>query len=245
MLSRSIKIFTGIIIIYALLSAITVFLPQGDLLNQYKLPASKPVIATAIFFMMLIFYGGLGLIGIILSNKLGFTGIWDNKVSNKQRFLIPAIVGAAIGIVFIFTDLVFSKFNSLGPIPHPPFPTSLAASVTAGIGEELLFRLFFISFWVWLISFVFFKKKWENQIFWVITVFSALAFSMGHLPSVMVIFRLHSFSQVPPVFLGELIFLNSLLSVFAAIYFRKYGFLAAVGIHFWTDLIWHVVYGIM
>ncbi len=28
-------------------------------------------------------------------------------------------------------------------------------------------------------------------------------------------------------------------------YFRKYGFLAAAGIHFWTDISWHVVYGMI
>jgi hypothetical protein len=25
----------------------------------------------------------------------------------------------------------------------------------------------------------------------------------------------------------------------------KYGFLAAVGIHFWTDVIWHVIWGMI
>jgi hypothetical protein len=39
--------------------------------------------------------------------------------------------------------------------------------------------------------------------------------------------------------------LNWVISIFAAYYFRKYGFLAAVGIHFWTDIIWHVIWGII
>jgi len=28
-------------------------------------------------------------------------------------------------------------------------------------------------------------------------------------------------------------------------YFRKFGFLAAVGIHFWADVIWHVIWGMI
>ncbi|GAH57810.1 unnamed protein product, partial [marine sediment metagenome] len=41
------------------------------------------------------------------------------------------------------------------------------------------------------------------------------------------------------------ILLNGVVSLFAAYYFRKYGFLAAVGIHFWTDVVWHVVWGVI
>jgi hypothetical protein len=39
-------------------------------------------------------------------------------------------------------------------------------------------------------------------------------------------------NQVPPVILGEIFLLNSILSLPAAYYLRRYGFLAAVGIHF-------------
>ena len=28
-------------------------------------------------------------------------------------------------------------------------------------------------------------------------------------------------------------------------YFRKYGFLAPVGIHFWADIVWHVLWGLV
>jgi len=43
----------------------------------------------------------------------------------------------------------------------------------------------------------------------------------------------------------EIFLLNGVLSLFAAHYFRQYGFLAAVGIHFWTDIIWHVIWGLI
>jgi len=84
--------------------------------------------------------------------------------------LIHTLIGITIGIFFIFADVTLSQFHTLGPLPHPPFPTSLVASVVAGIGEELIFRLFFIYFWVWLISYVILKKRWQNQIFWIIAI---------------------------------------------------------------------------
>ncbi|GAH29819.1 unnamed protein product, partial [marine sediment metagenome] len=91
-----------------------VFLPQGVFLSTQTLPASKPVLALANAAIMLILYGGLGFLGLKLSSKLGFADIWDLKVSNKQRFLIPALVGGVVGIFFILADVVFSKFHSLG-----------------------------------------------------------------------------------------------------------------------------------
>lgn len=241
----SLKIYISLIISLAILAAINVFLPQGAFLSTQTLPASKPVLALANAAIMLIFYGGLGFLGLKLSSKLGFADIWDLKVSNKQRFLIPALVGGGIGIFFILADVIFSKFHTLGPIPHPPFPTSLVVSATAGIGEEVIFRLFFISFWVWLISYVILKKRWQNQVFWVISIFSALAFALGHFPSVMILFDFKTIQEIPFVLISEIILLNGVVSLLAAYYFRKFGFLVAVGIHFWTDIIWHVIWGII
>ncbi len=59
----------------------------------------------------------------------------------------------------------------------------------------------------------------------------------------MLLFGLKTVSKIPLALMSEIIILNGVLSLFAAYYFRKYGFLAAVGIHFWTDMVWHVVWG--
>jgi membrane protease YdiL (CAAX protease family) len=244
-LSLSTKIYIGLVLALSLLSGITVFLPQGSFVPTQELPASKPVMAVAIAFIFLLVYGGVGFLGLQLSTKLGFAEIWDLKVSNKERFLIPAIIGIGVGLFFILADTIFSKFNTVGKIPHPPFPTSFFASLSAGIGEELIFRLFFISFWVWLISYVILKRRWQNYIFWIVAFFSALAFAFAHLPSIMVLFGFKSFNAIPPLFLLEIILLNGVVSFFCAYYFRKFGFLAAVGIHFWTDIVWHLIWGMI
>ncbi len=246
--SLSIKIYIGLIVTLAILAAINVFLPQGSFLPtlpQQELPAPKPVLALVSVGIMLILYGGLGLVGLKLSRRLGFHDIWDPKISNKQRFLIPALIGSGIGIFLILADAILSRFHTLGPLPHPPFPTSLVASAAAGIGEELMFRLFFLSFGVWLISYVILKKRWQNQIFLIVAIFSALAFAVGHIPSVMILFGLNTVNEIPLALMSEIILLNGVVSLFAAYYFRKFGFLAAVGIHFWTDVIWHVIWGLI
>ena len=243
-LSVSVKIYIALVVILSILTAINTFLPQGNFaIPDQEIPIPKPIIALVNAGTMLVLYGGLGFIGLKLSQKLGFADIWDGRVSTRQRFLIPALVGIGIGLFFIVVDVLLSQFHSLGPLPHPPFPTSIIASVIAAIGEEIIFRLFFISFWVWLISYVILKKRWQEQVFWIVAIFSAFAFAFGHLPSVMVIFGIDQINEIPPALMVEIILLNGVLSLFAAYYFRKYGFLAAVGIHFWVDVVWHVIWG--
>jgi hypothetical protein len=244
-IALSLKIYLVLIIILALLSAFNVFLPQGDFLAVQEIEVSKTVLAFGIAAIMLVLYGGLGFLGLKLSKKIDFAELWDSNISNKERFLIPALIGGFLGIIFIILDLILSQFHTLGAIPHPPFPTSIIASATAAIGEEIIYRLFFISFWVWLISNIILKRKSRNKIFWIITIFSATLFTSAHLPSIIALYDLKTVSEIPAALIFELITLNGLLSISAAYYLKKSGLLAAVGIHFWADIVWHVFWGLI
>ena len=243
-LSPSIGIYVALIIVLAALGATNTYLPQGSLLPEQPLPVSKPLMALLTAAMMLVVYGGLGFLGLRLSQKFSFPALWDPAVSNRQRFLIPAYVGLGTGIFFILADVFLQRLHKFGALPHPPFPTSIVTSAAAGIGEEVIFRLFFIPFGMWVISTLILKGKWQDKVFWGVSIFSALVFALGHLPSVMLAFRIESVNQVPAALITEIILLNGIVSLLAAYYFRKYGFLAAVGIHFWTDIVWHVLWGL-
>ncbi len=243
-LSASTGTYIVLIIVLAALGATNTFLPQGSLLPGQPLPVSKPLMALITAAMMLVVYGGLGFIGLRLSQKFSFPALWDPTVSNRQRFLIPAYVGLGTGIFFILADLFLQRLHTFGSLPHPPFPTSIVTSAVAGIGEEIIFRLFFIPFGTYVISTLILKGKWQGKVFWGVSIFSALVFALGHLPSVMFAFRIESVNQVPAALIGEIILLNGIVSLLASYYFRKYGFLAAVGIHFWTNIVWHVLWGL-
>lgn len=246
--SRSVRTYMLLILTLAVLGAANVFLPQGSFMAavpDQEMPASKPVMALATAGMVLVIHGGLGFLGLWLSRKLGFPEIWDSSVSNRQRFLIPALAGLGSGIFLIAADAIFARFRSVGPLPHPPFPTSIVASASAGIGEEVIFRLFFISFWMWLVSSVLLRGRWQTRVFWGVAVLSAVAFAMAHLPAVMLVYGWERLGNVPPVLLSEIILLNGLVSLLAAYLFRRYGFLAAVSVHFWTDVVWHVIWGLL
>ena len=240
----SIRLYLILIAVLMLAGAINLFLPQGLPVAEVPLPASKPIMTLITAAIYLIVYGGLGFIGLTLAHKLGFADLWDPAVSGRQRFLIPALVGIGLGVFFILIDQTLAPWHGVGPLPHPPFPTSIVASISAGIGEEIIFRLFFITFWVWLVSHLLLKGRWQSQIFWIVAVISALAFAFGHLPTVMFLLDVESMEAIPPLLMVEIVILNGTLSLFAAHYFRLYGFLAAVGIHFWADVIWHVIWGL-
>jgi len=242
-ISRSTKIYLALILILTATAALNIFLPQGALLPKQQLPAPQWLMALITGGIYLIVYGGLGFIGLTLARKVGFAELWDPTVSNRQRFLIPALVGAGLGLFFILVDALFAAWHNLGPLPHPPFPTSVAASIVAGIGEEIIFRLFFIPFWLWLVSALVLRGRWQTPIFWIVAVLSALAFAVAHLPAVMAIMGFESIQAIPLALIIELVILNGVLSLFAAYYLKTYGFLAAVGIHFWTDVLWHVIWG--
>jgi len=73
-------------------------------------------------------------------------------------------------------------------------------------------------------------------------VIAALAFGAGHLPGVMVMLGVSSLNAFPPLALGELFLLNGIIGLVAGERYLKVGLVAAVGVHFWTDIVWHVVW---
>jgi membrane protease YdiL (CAAX protease family) len=244
-LFASVKFFWAMVIIYAFCAAISIYLPQGGYTAGMPaaLPAPKPIMSLAIFGLILVAYGGLGIMGLKLARKIGVPVLFDKTVSNKWRFFYPAIAGAICGVILIIGDNIFASFNGIGHFPHPAFPASILAAISAAIGEEIIFRLFYISFLTWLVSKIILRGRYLNQTFWIMSLLSAIIFGLAHYPSIMYLYGFNSLSAIPPGLQMEIISLNALIGIVAAAFFKKSGYLAAVGVHFWTDIVWHVIYG--
>lgn len=237
------RIYTALIATLAISTAMNVFLPQGTY-GPATLPAPKPVIALVSGIGVAIVYGALGLLGLSFSRRCSFAHLWDESVSNRQRFALPFGIGLALGAFFIVIDAAFGALFGYGGFPHPPFPTSFFASLNAGIGEEVLFRLFFIPVWMAALGWLFRDRVAESALFWFVAVLSAIAFAGGHLPAVLFLTGVKSVAEIPFAVLMEVVLLNSALALCAAHCLRRYGFIAAAGVHFWTDIVWHVIYGL-
>ncbi len=237
--------FLILLIILVVCAGLNTILPQGEIVpqvTQSQIPQWLISLVSAGGTMLI--YGILGFIGLILWRKIGFPDIWDERISNKQRFLIPVIVGSVIGVALILLDLLFSPVNGVGRLIHPPFPTSIVASISAGIGEEFLFRLFYISFWTWLVGKIILRGRGLNIVYWVVAILAALLHGASHLPSAMFLFGASNPMSLPPMLLVEIFLLNGLLSIFAAYYYKKFGLFAPIGIHFWADIVWHTIWGL-
>jgi hypothetical protein len=131
--------------------------------------------------------------------------------------------------------------------PHPAFPWSIPASVSAAIGEEILFRLFFLLLWVWC---------WQAALrgalgaerarLWAAHLangIAALAFALGHLGTAMVLFGVDSLAELPAMTWGMLLTLNGMVGLLAGRAQLRHGLVGAGGVHLGANVIWHVLYG--
>jgi hypothetical protein len=194
--------------------------------------------------IIFVVYGALGMAGLWFARRLGLPGVFKERAGWRQWVRIPMALGAILGAVLVFVDYLAASLGDWGGFEHPPFPLSLIASGTAGIGEEIMFRMFVLGLWAFLLNLV--LKRWGGReaAFWGANIIAALAFGAGHLPATMMLLGVTTVSSIPPLVLGELFLLNGLVGVVAGERYLRQGLVAAVGVHFWTDIVWHVLYGL-
>ncbi len=74
------------------------------------------------------------------------------------------------------------------------------------------------------------------------SIVAALAFGAAHLPSALILLNASSPAQLPPFILIELFLLNGIIGLVAGARYMRDGYVAAAGIHFWGDVVWHVIW---
>ena len=52
-------------------------------------------------------------------------------------------------------------------------------------------------------------------------------------------------AELNPVLIAEIFLLNSLVGLVAGERYMKDGLVAAAGVHFWTDVVFHVIWGLL
>jgi membrane protease YdiL (CAAX protease family) len=194
--------------------------------------------------IVLVVYGLLGLGGYWFAKKLGFPGIFSEDGNWSRWFFIPMGIGLACGIVLILGDMLFAPFNGFGRFLHPGFPSSIFASLSAGIGEEIAFRGFVFGLWALILNWLFKRFNRRTLALWTANIIAALAFGAGHLPIVLLLTGASSISDLSPVALIEVFLLNGLVGLWAGERYMKDGLVAASGVHFWADVVFHVLWGL-
>ena len=105
--------------------------------------------------------------------------------------------------VLIIGDLLFAPINGFGRFPHPPFPVSILASLSAGIGEEIMFRGFVFGLWGFILNWLFKRFNGRTVALWIANVIAALAFGAGHLGTIFLLTGASSLAEVNPVLVGR------------------------------------------
>jgi membrane protease YdiL (CAAX protease family) len=205
---------------------------------------SPAVLGLANAGIVLVGYGLFGLAGYWFARKTGLPGIYSEDGNWKRWFALPLALGAACAVLLILGDMLFAPINGFGRFPHPAFPLSIIASLSAGIGEEILFRGLVFGLWAFLLNWVLRRFKGRTAALWIANIVAALAFGAGHLGTVFVLTGAKSLADLSPVLLVEVFLLNGIVGLVAGQRYMKDGLVAAFGVHFWSDMVWHVLWGL-
>lgn len=242
-----------LLLILLLLVALSAFVTYAFFPEEVAASAGVPmpdmgvpdaVLGLASAGIALVMYGILGLVGYWFARKLALPGIFSEGGNWRGWFLIPLFLGLLCGIFIIVGDLLFAPINDFGRFPHPVFPISITASISAGIGEEITFRMFVFGLWGLILNWLLKRFNGRTAALWIANVIAALAFGAGHLGTIMFLTGASSPAELSPVLLIEMFLLNGIIGLVAGWRYMKDGLIAAAGVHFWTDMVFHVLWGL-
>jgi membrane protease YdiL (CAAX protease family) len=247
---KQFTVFLVMLVIYALCIFVTYAFFADQIaasagVPMPEMPASNAVMGLASAGIYIVLYGLLGWAGYWFARKLGLPGIFSENGNWQRWFILPLLLGLGCGVVLVLGDMFFAKVNGFGPFVHPQFPMSIFASITAGIGEEIMFRGFVFGLWGFILHWLLKRFNGRTVALWIANVIAALAFGAGHLPALFFLTGASSPAELNPVLLVEVFLLNGVIGLVAGWRYMKDGLVAAAGVHFWTDIVFHVIWGLL
>lgn len=181
--------------------------------------------------------GVMGLIGVLLSMRTGFPSAWDARVSNTQRFVIPIAAGVVLGSLFLATDLITDmsrlKQEHLNlQSTDVAFPASVFFYSAGAIFVEVVYRLLTIPLLLGLISIVVRSQGAREKVFWMLAILTSLIEPLTNTAA----------SQyLAPLALTVVLVQSFAANFLQAVFFRKYGFLAAILLRVAFYIPYHVI----
>lgn len=246
---KQLTVFFALLVIYAFCAFATYAFFADEMTASVGLPmpdlgVSNTVLGLANAGIILVGYGILGLAGYWFARKLGLPGIFSEDGNWRRWFFVPLVFGLIVGAVVVLIDVVFAPINGYGRITHPGFPLSILAALGAGIGEETMFRGFVFGLWALILNWLFKRFNGHTLAFWVANVIAALLFGAAHFGTLMILTGATSLDQLNPLLLVEVLLLNGVMGLIAGQRYMKDGLVAAAGVHFWADIVFHVLWGL-
>jgi membrane protease YdiL (CAAX protease family) len=208
------------------------------------------VVQSAILFAILIFGGLFFAARVGLGAPILERAIRGEAIADRVRAILPLSITLGVVVTLIVLALEFLVFQpamlrELGNVAdslnlrtsQPAAWKGFLASFYGGITEELLLRLFAMSFLAWLGHFFSTTTdgKPTSAVFWAANILAAVLFGLGHLPATSVLVPL------TPLVITRAIILNGLIGLACGWLYWKRGLEAAIVSHFSADIVLHVL----
>ena len=186
----------------------------------------------AAFAQGLILFSIITFFGLLLAKKLEFKlPVLEGKIGIRAVLKISVALGILSGVLILLCSFAFEEL-SISAFQAPAW-TGFLASFYGGIAEEVLCRLFVMTFIVWIISK--FTKNFANWGVWAAIIVSAVLFGVGHLPMT------SALADITFMVVARAILLNGIGGVVFGWLYWKRGLESAIIAHFSADIVLHVV----
>ncbi|NSW95694.1 MAG: hypothetical protein HPY62_13385, partial [Bacteroidales bacterium] len=170
---------------------------------------------------------------VLFQSWSGIPDFLDRKISNRERYIYPVVVGLIFGIL----DLVVIRFflhpeayNEMPPFIQP-FPYSVFLYFSGAFEVEVFYRLVPLTI-ILLIGKIFQKGRYLNAFFIAGAILTSLREPLEQMPS------------GPGWFTAYSLITGFLMNLMQAIFFRKSGFISSLSLRLGHYLIWHILHGI-
>lgn len=170
---------------------------------------------------------------LFLQGKAGVPDFTSSTVSQRQRFLYPALIGVVFGMLDVLVIKVIlhpQPYTELPPFLQP-FPYSIFLYFSGAFDVEVFYRLIPMSIFLLMGKFIQ-QGKYYNAFFWTGAVLTAVREPLEQLPDG-----------------NTWLIIYSLITGFGmnflqAVCFKRAGFLATLMVRWGHYIIWHILLGI-
>lgn len=198
----------------------------------------------------------IGISSLILGVIIVFVGLWVSARSNlgaplianffskrpvvklidRKAILSSIILATVVALILLgLFELQKELYPVIGKISRPSKPFYVLVAFSAGISEEIMFRLGLMSLIIAIFQFIRKVDNPANKMVWAGIIISALFFGLIHLP------LSKNFVELTPFSIGVTMVGNLITgSTFGWIFWKR-GLLVAIISHIVFDLVFHVI----
>lgn len=175
----------------------------------------------------------LGFGGIVLARRAGFTDAFEGRVSTTRRVGQPLLIGLGFGLADV---AVFTRFIHPEPVTElmpfmQPFPYAVLLYGAGAVYTEVLYRFLPLPILQFVLGRYLAREAHRERLFGVLALLSSLVEPLQQLLTGSVGLLVYSFGT------------GFAMNLTQALFFRRYGYLAALLVRVGHYALWHVGFG--